>query len=146
MTDGEQQAELEPAPGFAHNVPPAPGEAVPMGVHVFHMPRAVSDKAWLGITSLVVGAGAALLTTVASVIVGLQALFYAPFLLFPFGIVTIVFGHLGLSDARRKKSRMGPSIAGLTIGYVLVGIFIAALTIIGFIIVVQMLFAGSANP
>lgn len=132
MSEGAKQPDLEPAPGFAHNVPPAPYEAMFASQQPHGTSLAVNSRAWLGVTSLSVGVMGAFIVVITSMLVGEWAIFVAPTLLLPISVVAIVFGHLGLSNARKSNSAMGVSIAGMIVGYVLVSFFIVMLVIIGF--------------
>ena len=93
---------------------------------------AAESKQWLGIVAMSVGIALA----AASLIFGLLTSI-------PGGIAAVVFGHLGLKDAKRHGTTTGFSIAGLVIGYGLLAFSLAAIVVVAFIFFV-MVGAGSA--
>ena len=131
MSQSDKQPEA--APGFAREPSPAPHVVMPVGAQSYYMPRPSSDKAWLGITSLSVGIAGAFVVTVVALVGDLWAVVVAPAMLLVVSIVAVVFGHLGLSDARKKRTPMGISIAGMVFGYFLTCVFIVILVIAGFV-------------
>lgn len=136
MNEGDKQPDLQPALGFAHDVPPVPHVAMSAGPQPHHTSLPVSDKAWLGVTSLSVGIAGLAIGAIVSVVAGTWAFFIVPVVVFVTGIVAIVLGHLGFSDAKRKSSAMGPSVAGMIVGYILAAFFIVMLAILGFFFLV----------
>ena len=99
-----------PAPG-AYGAQPAGYAAAPPAYGAASNPAAA--KNWMNTTALIL--------SLASLITGVTA------------IAGIVFGHLGLAAAKRgEATNRGVGLAGLIIGYVLVGLGILA--IVGFIV------------
>lgn len=145
MSEFEKPSASEPAPILAHAAVPASHVVLPAEWQPQDTLRPVSDKAWLGVASLCVGTAGVLIVAMVSAVAGLWTFFIAPVVLFLAGIQAIVFGHLGLSDARKKKTRMGVSIAGMIVGYLLIGVVIAMVAIMGFILFVHGAFGASEH-
>lgn len=138
MTEFEKPPVSAPEPVLAHDALPAPYEAMLAGQQLHDTSPTVSSKPWLGVTSLSVGVVGAFLVIISSALAGEWAVLVAPALMLPVSVAAIVLGHLGLSNARKSKSAMGVSIAGMIVGYVLIAFFIVILVILGFLTLVIM--------
>ena len=84
----------------------------------------------MGVTSLCIGVASLILVSIAVFGSDLGALIALPLVLIPVSLVAIVFGHLGLSNARKTSTPRGISLVGTILGYLLLVAVIALLVFI----------------